>query len=371
MLNLQGVIRNVRYQPCLTPKLTEYELDSFDINAAKGFGIVHFGQNALGYSKWVSPKRTRSFPYARVYNTYGLAKRVTIIPVIKDEGIRGDNDRINVITLSLMNLLNVFVILAWYDDAKKHSARDGKVTSQLMNVDYVREKLREINNYQQTALHWNLSHFEHDFVDVYRRAVTSYRNISTKTGITMHSERDHLTVLEQFVVEDKFHIESFREISLTRSKGAAHRETVVQHLSEFLQDGDKAYFNVQNYLGGEYHLTADEVYRQGERFVIQESKNTNRTKLPSLNDIKDGLLKLILYSNMDELFINGEKVDFTTWLKLTGSVIGSLFLPASAEAVAVFVKANQFSPSHCAIIDRLNEETQHNLNLSILITGNA
>ncbi len=55
--------------------------------------------------------------------------------MIKDEGIRGDNDRINVITLSMMNLLNVFVILAWYDDAQRHRTREGKVTRQLMNRD--------------------------------------------------------------------------------------------------------------------------------------------------------------------------------------------------------------------------------------------
>lgn len=113
VLSFEGVIRNVIYQPNLAPELTEYAIDRFDINAAKGYGIVQVGGNALGFSKWISPKRTRSYPYARVYNTYHLSKRVTIIPVIKDEGIRGDNDRINVITLSMMNLLNVFVILVW------------------------------------------------------------------------------------------------------------------------------------------------------------------------------------------------------------------------------------------------------------------
>jgi len=353
------------------PSLSEYEIDTFDINAAKGYGIVKVGGNPLGYSKWVSPKRTRSYPYARVYNTYHLSKRVTIIPVIKDEGIRGDNDRINVITLSLMNLLNVFVILVWYEDAKKHLTRDGKVTSQLMPVDYVREKLKAINNYQQTALHWNISHFESNFVDVYRRAVASYSGIATKTGIMMHSEHDHFAVLDQFMVEGKFNTESFRELSLTRSKGAAQRETVVQHLQEFLQDGDKAYFNLTNYLGGEYHLTADEIYTDGDKLVIQESKNTNKAKLPSLNDIKDGLLKLILYSNIDELMVNGTKVDFIARLKLTSNVQSSLYLPASAETVATFTRENQFTPSRCAIIDRLNEEAQQNHNLSILITGNA
>ena len=113
------------------------------------------------------------------------------------------------------------------------------------------------------------------------------------------------------------------------------------------------------------------LYKDQEKLVIQESKNTNKAKLPSLNDIKDGLLKLILCSNMDELFMNGTKLEFMAQLKLTGKTIGSLLLPGGSEAVTAFVRQNQFTPSRCAIIDRLNEEAQHNHNLSILITGNA
>ncbi len=370
VLSLEGVIRNLSYEPHLSPTLTEYDLEHFNVNTAKGYGIVKVGGNTLGYSKWVSPKRTRSYPYARVYDTYHLPKRVTIIPVIKDEGIRGENDRINIITLSLMNLLNVFVILVWYEDAKPHLTRAGKVTNQLMPVDYVREKLRAINNYQQTALHWNLSHFENDFVGVYRKAVESYKRTGAALGITMHAEHDHLSVLEQYMVDGKFHADSFRELSLTRSKGAAHRETVVEHLLEFLQDGDKAYISLTNYLGGEYHLTADEVFVEGKRLVIQESKNTTKAKLPSPNDIKDGLLKLILYSNIDELYADGTQVDFTTQLKLTGNTAGTLHLPATTEAVADFNRRNQFTRSRCAIMERLNEEARQNRNLSIVITGN-
>ncbi len=370
VVSLEGVIRNLSYQPCLAPHLTEYTLDHFDINAAKGYGIVKIGDNTLGYSKWVSPKRTRSYPYARVYDTYHLPKRVTIIPVIKDEGIRGDNDRINIITLSLMNLLNVFVILVWYEDAKPHLTREGKVTSQLMPVDYVRDQLKSINNYQQTALHWNLSHFERDFVTVYRNAIESYRRIAAKTGVTMHAESDHLAMLERYIVDDKFHIDSFRKLSLTRSKDAAQRETVVQHVLEFLQDGDKAYLSLTNYLGGEYHLTADEVFTEGQTLVIQESKNTTRAKFPSTSDVKDGLLKLILYSNIDELFVDEVRVDFRTQLKLTGNLRGTLLLPTSEEEVSAFNRLNQFTRSRCAIMEKLNREATQNRNLSILITGN-
>ena len=42
-------------------------------------------------SWWVSPKRTRSYPYARVYDSLSFpGRKVTVIPIIKDEGKEGD-----------------------------------------------------------------------------------------------------------------------------------------------------------------------------------------------------------------------------------------------------------------------------------------
>lgn len=239
-----------------------------------------------------------------------------------------------------------------------------------MPVDYIRNKLEAINHYQQTALHWNISHVENDFVDIYERAIASYQRIAAQTGVTMHPRGEHSAVLDGYMSGGKFDIELFRGISLTRSMKAARRELVVKHLRESLRDGEKAYIVLRNYLGGEYHLTADEVYEEGGRLVIQESKNSTKAKLPSLEDIKDGLLKLILYSNMDELLVNGVRVDFTTQLKLTGNVDGILRLPASPEIIDAFMRRNRFSPSQCAIIERLNQEARQNRNLNILITGN-
>lgn len=369
MIELNGIIRNVRYTPQLSAALREYDFNTFDINAARGQGIVKLGANVMGYSKWVSPKRTRSYPYARIYDTYALGKRVTIIPVIKDEGIRGDNDRINVITLSLMNLLNVFVILAWYDDAKAHGSRDGKITSQLMSADYVRERLLEINSYQQTALHWNLMHFERDFEWIFRKAVERYQAISRRLAIPVHAENDHLTVLEQFITHGQFDISVFRDFSLTRSKQAVRRELITRHLLEYLQEGDKAALTLTNYLGGEYHLTVDEVFAVGDHLVLQEAKNTTRQMLPSLNDVKDGLLKLILYSNLDELSIGGQPMAHEARLKLTGKVKGLLSLPNDAVAVQAFARLNSLTPRRIQFLDRLNGEAQAN-QLQMMIVGN-
>ena len=72
--------------------LTEISIENFNINSAKSDCLVSSGQNRFAVSKWVSPKRTRSYPYERVYNTFSVSKRITIIPVIKDEGENGDRD---------------------------------------------------------------------------------------------------------------------------------------------------------------------------------------------------------------------------------------------------------------------------------------
>ena len=68
--------------------------------------------NEFAVSWWVSPKRTRSYPYARVYDTLGFSgKKATIIPIIKDEGKDGDRDFLQWDTISLMSLLGVYVIV--------------------------------------------------------------------------------------------------------------------------------------------------------------------------------------------------------------------------------------------------------------------
>ncbi|MBD2571379.1 hypothetical protein [Anabaena lutea] len=98
---------------------------------------------------------------------------------IKDEGAgTTNNDRINFITLSWMNLLNVYIILAWYEQADIVINSQDKITKQKFNDNYVKEKILEISQYQMTALHWNTTHFEKDFKNIYLNAVNSYENIA-------------------------------------------------------------------------------------------------------------------------------------------------------------------------------------------------
>ena len=371
--SLKGIVKGVKYTPYLNQgKLTHYDIAQFDVNAAKSYGLINLGTtgNNLAFSKWVSPKRTRTYPFQRVYNTLGLStKKVTIIPVIKDEGAAGDNDRINAMTFSWMNLMNVHIVLAWYEDAEKVNTKN-KITNQVLNVESVTEKLLEISQFHSNALHWNTNHFEDDFERIYLNAVESYQRISEKENVVMHKAQDHLATLEKFKVDNQFCVETFKRVTLSGSHAAALRETVTLHELESLGADEKGIFSIINYQGGEYYLTADEIYWENDQLVIQESKNTTKDQLPSKSDIIDGLFKLILFSNMEEVGVDDRTdVRFVTRLKLTGNLTGNLFLPTSMNRVSNFCQQNRLSSARRKTITLLNQEAGMN-DFQIWITKN-
>lgn len=370
--SFEGVIRNVHYDPhTRIRKLKAYRIEDFDINQTATIGIIDFGENTLiGYARWKGTKRTRTNTLPGTYNVYHLPKKVVIIPIIKDEGYQANLDRINSITFSWMNLANVYIILTWYEDAVKHSTRDGRITRQTLNADFVNQRLAEIRTYQQTALHWNVHHFEQHFEYVYRKAVESYATIAQKTGARLVPAERHLAVLESYMKDDVFHLDTFRTTSLERSLKAASRETSVEHIHEYLE-GEKAYFYITNYLGGQYHLTCDEILIENSQFIIQESKNTTKHKLPTLADIQDGLFKLILFLNIDELRLNGEGVSFAVRLKLTGRLNGKLILPANQDDLSRYVRQNNLTTKESTIITLLNQETDANPKLRVELNANA
>ena len=373
-LFMKGFVRDVIYTPCFnTNEFQLYDITDFDINKASGSGLINLGtsENNLAYSKWSSPKRTRTYPFARIYDTYHLnLKKVTVIPIIKDEGAgTQNNDRINFITFSWMNLLNVYVILAWYEDADRKPKTTDRITNQILNAEFVTEKLREVSQYQMSALHWNTTHFEKDFETVYTNAVESYKRISLSKDVNMHVPQDHILKLKEFKKDNLFCLEDFKHATLPASYAAAIRESVTIHELEDLDQHAKGVFSIKNYLGGEYHLTADEVYWEDGKLVIQESKNSSKKTLPSKNDIKDGLFKLILFANLTQVEVGSRtNVQFSIRLKLTGNFIGTLLLPNDRENINRFCVENQLTQTPQNTIELLNRESCENENLQVWIT---
>ncbi len=374
-IHLRGVIRNLDYDPLVhSSALKTEKYEGFDINSAPSSGIIEFADGTtLAASKWLTPKPSRSYPSARIYRTYHLPKPITVIPLIKDEGSGTlNNDRIMFMTLSRMNLMNVYILLSWYESAKPHASLPNRITEQRLNNAFVRERILEVKRYKSTALHWNCMHFKRDFENVFRNAVECYQRIGKRYNVVMNSAENHLKILEKYLVNGEFSIDAFRESSVPRSASAARRESMTTHELEHLADGGKATFELKNYLGGIYHVTADEVYWENDTLIIQESKNSGRGRLPSLTDIQDGLFKNILFYNVDELYLGDNQIKFMTRLKLTGNVKDTLKLPDDdLTAIARFADRNELRPAKRELIELLHKETAANPGLSIEIAPNS
>ena len=132
-------------------------------------------------------------------------------------------------------------------------------------------------------------------------------------------------------------------------------------------------------MGGIYYLTADEVIpnRQelilkDKKVIIQESKNSSCGFLPSVCDIRDGIFKLILFSNLETLTYEGERIEFSCRLKLTGAkVMGSLQLPCPEGEIQSFLEMNKghYRKNDVETLEELRAEAQQN-GLRILIASN-
>lgn len=368
---VEGTIENTSYEAqVIIKELQKYDFVSFDINTARSSGIIVTKHGSFSYSKWVTPKRTRTYPFARIYDTFNAPKKLTVIPVLKDEGNDGDLDKIGVITFNWMSLLGIFIVLGYYENAEKNvsAAHEGKdkLIKQKFNNVFIKEQVKEIMRSRLEAIHWNKQVINGRLLKTLDLAIESYKQISEATEVAVHSYVELLKYRDKI----RHDIEEYNKISLTASSHASLREYLTRHSREFLGDGGvKLPIAIKNYLGGTYFLTIDELLETEAGVILQESKNTTKGTLPSLTDIKDGLFRLILYSNMHTLTIDGKEKNFTTRMKLTSpKIIEQLNLPATDERLDEYFVKNPFLRNTTKrTIRLLNAEVKENRNISIVI----
>jgi len=313
-MEIYGEIKGIKYKPFLCKPLDCYNIDELDEALAQkaSFILSVDNENEIAISWWVSPKRTRSYPYARVYDTLGFAgKKITIIPVIKDEGKDGDRDFLQWDTISLMSLLGVYVIVGFYVKAERNQRYENKITNQRFDANYIRSEIQRLLFYQSDALHWNLEQID-KISETAEKAFNSYKRISKKLGVKMHSMKS----AQQRIKELHKGKERFMQLSRELAQKAQMRESVTVQPKENLA-GIKATITIKNYLGGYYYFTSDEVEIYDNELHLIEGKHTRTGLLPSEGDIKDGLIKMILFTNLENVVVNGHKFYPVPVLKLT------------------------------------------------------
>lgn len=313
-MDLFAKIKGIKYKPLLCRELEVFNFKDLEkaLSSCASFILKIAKENQVAISWWVSAKRTRSYPYARVYDTLGFSgKKITIIPVIKDEGKEGDRDFLQWDTVSLMSLLGIYVIVAYYNDAERSKRYRHKITNQRFDIEYIKEQIKEILSYQSDALHWNLEHLA-KVGKIGQKALESYAKISKKLKVKMHSRQS----AEKRIAELLKGKDEFMKLSRILAEKAQRRERLTIQPKEHLT-GIKAIITIQNYLGGYYYFTVDEASIEGNYVFLIEGKHSKNNSLPSLEDIKDGLLKMILFTNLEDVKVDDKKYNSAAVLKLT------------------------------------------------------
>lgn len=335
-------ITGIRYSPFLCRKLKTYTLSEFAYALSQdGSFLIDFGQNKqIAISWWVSAKRTRSYPYARVYDTLGFqGKKATIIPIVKDEGKEGDRDFLQWDTISLMSLLGVYTIISYYSNAENSLRYRNKITKQRFDIEHLKREINNLLSYQSDALHWNLAQIE-NVGEIGKKAIDSYKRISKELGVEMHSRESARKRIDG-LLKGK---ESFMMLSRDLAKKAQERESVTIQPKEKLS-GIKATLTIKNYLVGYYFFTCDEVSIENDTIYLIEGKHSKQSLIPSLEDIKDGLLKMLLFTNLKEVIIGKREYKPVALLKITG---------------ALKFKEKKLRKSHLESLELLKKEAKRN-----------
>lgn len=367
-MNIFAEITGIKYTKFFESNLKQINYADFDINSTPSSFLLIDNDVGFTYSisKWVSPKRTRSYPYERVYNTLSSSKRITIIPIIKDEGIKGDRDFIQWDTISLMSLLDVYVILGYYYKADKHKTKPNKITNQKFDNNYIKQQIIEINNYHSSALHWNLKEIRESLPPLIIKVKESYHQISTQLDVSLHNENG----IDKFQKQILQGLNTFMETSREKAFLAQQREQKTVQPKENLSTLSKATITIKNYLGGLYFFTVDEIKINNDQLYLIESKHSKHSKLPSLSDIKDGLLKMILYSNLEQIQVNNNILTKIPVLKLSSSKLIGFINSSNTNHLYInnFTKNNKLSLTQINILTTLFTEANKN-NFVVEIKG--
>lgn len=200
-------------------------------------------------------------------------------------------------------------------------------------------------------MHWNINQFE-KLPALAQKAKNAYADISASLGVKLHNTKS----IDNFITKITKSKEAFMDFSRSKARVAQHREVLTLQPKEQIGIGQKCKIIIENYLGGQYFFTCDDVLLQDNMLVLCESKHSKNALLASSDDIKDGLLKFMLYNNIDSI-VGYDK--FKVVLRLTSSVLKDSFILPSVK-LQDFIECNTFLKTHIATLQALNIESSKN-----------
>jgi DNA-binding transcriptional regulator YhcF (GntR family) len=364
-MSISAKITGITYAVKCTDELTEIEFDDFDINFAPAYCLINYGECNYGISKWVTAEKGRSYPFERVYNTLIVSKRITVIPIIKDGGLKGKRDFIQWDTVSLMSQLDVYVIFAFFTNAVRDPYNELKIIRQQFENDYVKKKILEISNYHGSAAEWNLKELAESLTLLIDSVQEAYSRLEKELYVKFHKSQG----IVQFKAQFQKSLDEFMTASRNKAKETQNGEMQTIQPEEFLSTSTKTTITIEDYLGGKYYFTVNEISFVDKYMYLIERKHSNKYKLPLFCDIKGGLLKMILYCNLRDVKINDSVYTPKPVLRLTSTnIIGKITSLSLASEIGEFKFRIGFSNHSLELIDKLFSEANTN-NFEVIIEG--
>jgi hypothetical protein len=249
----------------------------------------------------------------------------------------GERDFLQWDTISLLSLLDVHVVLAYYSEAEKNTKRNDRITRQKLDNTYILSRLKEVFDFKGTVREWNERETKQLKV-IFEKAKSAYANISKATKTYLHDS----TALNELIKYAETP-QKFIEFSRTKAQTAQNREFLTEQPKEALSSDTKAKVTINNALFGKYFFTCDETRITGKTLYLIEAKHTERAKFPSRSDIKDGLIKMRLYTNLTNIKVGKNPVNLRVQIRLTSNQLkGSINSDAARESIEKFFADNDF-----------------------------
>ena len=317
VITINGKFTDLEYISKWKSSFKEYSLETALGKDSKKnvFWYSHNNEKAA-ISVWTSPKRTKTNPLPRVYTTLSHDEiKITIIPVLKEEGGSGEQNMIHANTVYWMTSLDVYVIIAYYNEAKlgkigkqSTNAKEGKpskegtakLESQILELASIKEQIHKIIKEKPDITIWNNEQIK-KIPELLDSAIRRYRELGNDLNVPLKFRS--LQNKENANIEWKQDLQKLLQYFTELEIDAQDRETKTDHKHEDISItyGNKAKFNIDCGKSRILYLTADavDVNKGNKVIIITEAKNTTKDKFPSSDNLKDDLMKLMLFKKTD------------------------------------------------------------------------
>ncbi len=173
----------------------------------------------------------------------------------------------------------------------------------------------------------------------------------------MHSEQGIFNFSEKI----KASLDDFMRFSRIKAQNAQNREFQTLQPKESLSTDTKGRITITDYLGGKYFFTCDETRIENDTIFLIEAKHSSRAKMPGQSDVKDGILKMILYSNLKSVRVGNISYQYKPVLRLTSNNLkGEISSDSTSEDFDRFSSENLLTKKQKEFLKAVFTEANQN-----------